>query len=300
VVVDTTVMEKAIAHPTDSRLYHRARERLVKLAREHGVPLRQSYARKSKQALHKAGRYGHAKQFRRMRREVKKLKNWLGRVVRDIERKIAGEPLLAEVFAESLALARRLLAQTRDSRGKLYSLHAPEVECIAKGKARKPYEFGVKVAVAVPVSTPFVIASQALPGNPYDGHTLYRTLTQCFKHTGEVVRRAFVDRGYAGSDQGPTAVHIAGKTRGLTRTLKRKLKRRNAIEPVIGHMKEDGRMDRNWLRGPQGDAMHALLCGAGQNLRLILWKLRLLFAWIFSTWLRVERAQRPPILSSLA
>ena len=114
------------------------------------------------------------------------------------------------------------------------------------------------------------------------------------------MRQAFVDRGYAGSDQGPTAVHIAGKTRGLTRTLKRKLKRRNAIEPVIGHMKEDGRMDRNWLRGPEGDAMHALLCGAGQNLRLILRKLRLLFAWIFSTWLCVERAQRPPMLSSLA
>lgn len=293
VVVDTTVMEKAVAHPTDSKLYHRARERLVALAKAQGVPLRQSYARKSQQSLHKAGRYGHARQFRRMRKEVKHLKNWLGRVVRDIGRKIVGQAHWETLFAVPLALAGRLLRQQRDDRHKLYSLHAPEVECIAKGKARKPYEFGVKVAIATPVATPFVIASHALPGNPYDGHTLYATLLECFKHTGQVVRRAFADRGYRGSDHGPTPVHLAGKVRGLARSLRRKLKRRNAIEPLIGHMKADGKMGRNWIKGSDGDAMHALLCGAGQNLRLILKKLRLLFARFLSRLLDAWQAHAP-------
>jgi len=281
VVVDTTVMEKAIAHPTDSRLYHRSRERLVKLAKRHGVTLRQSYARKSRHTLAKVGRYGHARQYRRLRRETKRLKTWLGRVVRDIERKIADHPDHQVAFANELQLAHRLLKQQRHDKRKLYSLHAPEVECISKGKVRKPYEFGVKVSVATTLRSNFVLASHAVPGNPYDGHTLAKTLLRCFETTGEVVKAAFVDRGYRGCRSSDyMQLYIAGQRRGMTKTLRRKLKRRNAIEPIIGHMKAEGHLDRNYLQGSLGDAINALMAGAGQNLRMILKKLRLLLAWL--------------------
>ncbi len=284
VVVDTTVMEKSIAHPTDSRLYHRCRERLVKQARRHGVTLRQSYQRKSGHALRKAGRYGHAKQYKRMRREVRRLRTWLGRVHRDVERKTSHDPRLKALFSNDLALAARLLEQRKDSTGKLYSLHAPEVDCISKGKARKRYEFGVKVGVATTLRSNFVVASHAMPGNPYDGHTLARTLWRCAVVCGGVVaKRVFVDRGYRGHNVGEisnTQVYIAGQRRGVGRVIRRKLKRRSAIEPIIGHMKSEGLMDRNWLKGSDGDRIHAQLCGAGQNLRMILKKLRLLWPWI--------------------
>lgn len=290
VVVDTTVMEKAIAHPTDSRLYHRSRERLVKLAKCHGIPLRQSYVRKSRHTLAKVGRYGHARQYKRLRRETKRLKTWLGRVVRDIERKIGDHPDHQAAFANELQLAHRLLKQQRHDKRKLYSLHAPEVECISKGKVRKPYEFGVKVSVATTLRSNFVLASHAMPGNPYDGHTLAKTLLRCFETTGKVVKAAFVDRGYRGCQSTDyRQLYIAGQRRGMTPTLKRKLKRRNAIEPIIGHMKAEGHLDRNYLKGPLGDAINALIAGAGQNLRMILKKLRLLLAWLLNWRLAPQR-----------
>src|SRR5829696_1691337 len=159
VIIDTTVQEKAIAFPTDAKLMHRARERLVRLAKRHGVRLRQSYARVGKVALIRHQRYAHAKQFKRANRALRSLRTMLGRVIRDITRTIVGRPELAEVFALPLSLARRVKDQRQRERGrKLYSLHAPEVECIGTGKAHKPYEFGVKVSVATP-STAVGVAS---------------------------------------------------------------------------------------------------------------------------------------------
>ena len=176
VVIDTTVQEKAIAFPTDAKLMHRARERLVRLAQARGVNLRQSYARVGKNALIRHQRYAHAKQFKRATRALRSIRTMLGRVIRDITRKIVGRPELAEVFALPLSRARRVKDQRQRERGrKLYSLHAPEVECIGKGKAHKPYEFGVKVSVATPLNRcrggQFVAHVKALPGNPYDGHS---------------------------------------------------------------------------------------------------------------------------------
>jgi IS5 family transposase len=136
VVVDTTVQEKAVAFPTDAKLAHRARERLVRLAKRHGVRLRQSYARVGKFALIKQQRYAHTRQFKRARRSLRTLKTYLGRVMRDIERAIIRQPALNAAFRRELYLAGRVLAQKRSDRGqKVYSLHAPEVECIGKGKA---------------------------------------------------------------------------------------------------------------------------------------------------------------------
>jgi len=284
VTVDTTVQEKAVAFPTDSKLLNRSRVRLVKLCRKHGIVLRQSYARKGPEALFRTNRYGHARQLRRMRRQVKKLKTYLGRVVRDIERKIAGEPELQAVFAEELALARQLLKQKKTDRNKLYSLHAPEVECISKGKAHQRYEFGVKASIATTNKSNFVVGGLALPGNPFDGHTLVEALNQVRRMTDSVIDEAFVDRGYRGHNEANAAVYISGQKRGIkTVRLKKSLKRRQAIEPVIGHLKSDGLLGRNYLKGTTGDQMNVMLSCAGHNLRLILRRLRLfcrrILAW---------------------
>jgi IS5 family transposase len=270
VTVDTTVQPKAIAHPLDSRLYNRGREILVRLSARHGLVLRQSYQRLAKRALRLASRYAHARQMRRARREIKRLKVFLGRVARDVRRKLAQRPDLAPRFERPLALVERLLAQQKSDRAKLYALHAPEVECLAKGKAHKRYEFGVKVSVAATNREGLVVGMLALPGNPYDAHTLASALAQVERLTGVAVARGYVDRGYRGHRLPERRVFIAGQRRGLTPTMRRELKRRSAIEPVIGHMKNDGRLGRNFLAGRIGDAVNALLCGAGYNLRLIL------------------------------
>lgn len=276
ITVDTTVQEKAVSFPTDSKLLNRSRVRLVKLCRQHGVVLRQSYARKGPQALFKANRYGHARQYRRMRGRVKKLRTYLGRVVRDIERKTANQAEKQVAFAEELGLAKRLLAQQKKDKNKLYSLHAPEVECISKGKAHKRYEFGVKASIATTNKSNFVVGGMALPGNPFDGHTLAKALEQVRRMTGRVIEEAFVDRGYRGHGEKQTTVYISGQKRGIkTQRLKCSLKRREAIEPVIGHLKSDGLLGRNYLKGTQGDQMNVMLSCAGHNLRLILRQLRI-------------------------
>ena len=220
VVVDTTVQPKAIAHPTDARLCHRALQKLVDLAERTGVRLRQSYRRVAKRAAIMVGRYTHAHQFNRARRELKFLRIRLGRVIRDIRRKIGDNETLRERFAHLLALAVRVRFQDHRQRGpKVYSLHAPEVECIGKGKARAPYEFGCKVSIATPATKPkggqFVLHAKALHGNPFDGHTLGPVITELEQQTGVETRRIHVDKGYVprsqsqrevpGVDQRPSA-----------------------------------------------------------------------------------------------
>lgn len=280
VVVDTTVQPKNVAHPTDAKLLNRSRVRLVRLAVRFGVVLRQSYHRVGPQTLLMANRYAHARQMKRMAREVRKLRTFLGRVMRDIERKMPTDPEQEAALREELALARRLLAQQREDKNKLYSLHEPQVACIAKGKAHKRYEFGCKVSVAVTNREGFVVGMQALSGNPYDGHTLAGALEQVERLTGQKPQRCFVDRGYKGHGVKDAEVFISGQRRGLTPTIRRELRRRSVVEPIIGHQKSEGRLDRNFLRGAFGDMANALLSGLGYNLRAILRKLRLLFVWI--------------------
>lgn len=292
VIVDTTVQPKAIAHPTDSRLLNRAREQLVAAAQEQGIELRQSYARVGPTADAQAGRYAHAQQWRRMKREVRKLRTWLGRVIRDVQRK-AGE--IGGKLKDRLETAQRLYEQRRDSKSKLYALHAPEVECIAKGKARTPYEFGVKVSVAVTAKEGVVVGMRSMPGAPYDGHTLHSQLEQVEILTGVKPRIALADRGYRGVEPPEGTKLLISHTRRLPRKLKKLLKRRQAIEPSIGHMKSDGLLARNWLKGSDGDAMHAVLCAAGHNLRLILGRLRaLLWALFGQIVLALQLLAMPP------
>jgi len=297
VVVDTTVQEKAVMFPTDARLINRARERLVRQARQCGVRLRQSYVRVGKLALIKHQRYAHAKQFKRANRSLRKLKTCLGRVIRDIRRKTSGHDDLREAFVRPLYLAERVLSQDRRQRGrKVYSLHAPEVECIGKGKAHRPYEFGVKVSVATTVKRSaggqFVAHVAALPGNPYDGHTLATVIPQMQALLGNVIDRIITDAGYRGHNAPPEhkfKVYTAGQKRRVTEHIKREFKRRSAIEPVIGHLKNDHRMGRNYLAHSSGDAINAVLAAAGYNFRrLIAWLTLLLLRILSALSLEVQ------------
>lgn len=284
VIVDTTVMEKAIAHPTDARLYEKARRRLMALAQEAGLSLRQSYARLAPRLLGQVGRYAHARQFKRMRKALRQLKGYTGRVLRDIQRQLGGiaDDSLRQRIAAEIALVDRLLRQKPKDKGKLYALHEPEVDCISKGKARVRYEFGTKVSVATTHKEGFVVGMRSMPGNPYDGHTLREALEQVEILTDTRPKRAFVDRGYRGHCVTTTAVYSAGSRRGMAPSLLRDLRRRSAIEPMIGHMKTDGRLARCALKGTLGDELHAVLCGCGHNIRMILARLRALWAEILA------------------
>jgi IS5 family transposase len=255
--------------PTDAKLLNLARERLVRLAAGVGVELRQSYARVGKLALIKHQRYAHAHQFKRANKALRKLKTYLGRVIRDIGRRIEGDPLLEQIFAQPLSLSRRVLAQDQRRRGpKVYSLHAPEVECIGKGKAHRPYEFGVKVSVATTAlrskGGQFVTHVAALPGNPYDGHTLATVIPAMEALIGNTIERLLADAGYRGHNASADykfRVYTSGQKRRLTPQIQRELRRRAAIEPVIGHLKAEHRMGRNYLAHRAGDAINAVLAG---------------------------------------
>lgn len=292
--VDTTVQEKAIAFPTDARLYHKMRLALVRRATSLGIRLRQNYRFKGKKLLAKQGRYAHARQMKRAAKMTRGLKTILGRVLRDIERKagkiqgqIADEPL-----RELVAMARRLLQQTRTSKNKIYSVHAPEVECLAKGKAHKRYEFGCKASVATTSKSNWVVGTHALHGNPYDGHTLRGAIAQVERLTGHSPQDVMVDQGYRGHGyEGSAIVHVVRSIpKRATRAVRRMLKRRAAIEPTIGHLKSGNRMDRNYLTGQEGDRINALLSAAGYNLRKLLrWVVFAPIFWLMG-WLKTVRA----------
>lgn len=297
VAVDTTVMEKAIAHPTDARLYERARAQLVALARGAGVELRQSCARLAPRLALQVGRYAHAKQFKRMRKALKKLKGYTGRVMRDLRRHIDDIPegTLRDRIVTRLALVSQLLHQQPKGSDKIYALHEPEVDCISKGKARVRYEFGCKVSVATTLDEGFVVGMRSFPGNPYDGHTLAPALEQVEILTDQRPGLAVVDRGYRGHGVAATRVLISGTRRGLTPKLIADLRRRSAIEAEIGHMKTDGRLARCPLKGTIGDVLFAVLCACGHNIRKILAHLRAWLVLVIATILNaMTRPDRPP------
>ncbi|MFZ4687457.1 MAG: IS5 family transposase [Hyphomonadaceae bacterium] len=303
VTVDTTVATKAVAHPTDSHLLLRAIEWMNRAAKKAGIMLRQSFLRLAQRARREVGRLlhtgGHAQGLRHLRR----MRTFAGRLWRDITRKAGAEAERDPRLALVLERVGRLLAQKPQDRDKLYALHAPEVECIGKGKARVRYEFGVKCSLAVTnaraAGGQFVLGARTVPGNPYDGHTLADQIAQVEALTGQRVRRVYVDRGYRGNklERKGLAV-ILSHTRAIASpTIRREMRRRNAIEPVIGHLKSDGLLERNHLRGATGDAINIVLAAAGQNLRLLLRWLRLLCALIIAAIIGTVCAK--PISSTL-
>lgn len=268
--IDTTVQEKDIRFPTDARLYDRARERLVKAAGERGIKLRQNYNRLSKQTLLKQSRYAHARQMKRARKATKRLRTFLGRVIRDIERKYQSPD---SKLKKLLEVASKIWSQKRKDKNKVYSVHEPHVECISKGKTHKRYEFGCKVSVATTSRGGWFVGAKAIHSNPYDGHTLSKALEQV-ERIAKQPEHAFVDRGYRGHGyNGEVNVHVDKIRRGrIPKSLWGWMKRRSAVEPAIGHLKQDHRMDRNRLKGKAGDKINAILSAAGMNFRkLIKW-----------------------------
>jgi IS5 family transposase len=265
--------------------------------------LRQSYLRVAKRETAKRMYSGRPRQAER---QVRQLRTWRGRLVRDIGRKIAGNTEAKTAFAGPLALVRRLRQQRREDRGpdKLYSLHAPEVECLGKGKAHARFEFGGKVSLATTNALApggqFGLGARSLPGNPHDGHTLAAQITQTERLTDVEVERAYVGRGYRGHDADGARVILSGQKRGLTPTIRRERRRRNASEPVIGQMKDDGHLGRNFLLGAEGDAIHLILAAAGHNFRLLRAWLARLLALLLSLLLASHQSRPAPQLRALA
>ena len=286
VTVDTTAQTKAVAHPTDSHLLLRAVEWLNKLAKKHGIDLRQSYLRLARRARREIGRLIHGRGHKQAMRYLRKMRTWAARLVRDIERKIDGQPDLQHACEPRIERVKQFLAQKPDDKNKIYALHAPEVECIAKGKARTRYEFGVKTSIAVTNARAdggqFVLGVRTAPGLPYDGHTLKDQIAQVERLTGVAVARVYVDKGYRGHGLAAPDIHITQSPGRRTPTIKRELRRRSAIEPIIGHTKSDGLLERNRLAGAKGDAINAILVGAGHNIRLLLAWLRVLLSLLLA------------------
>lgn len=275
-IADTTVMCKNIEFPTDSRLLNKSRKRLVELAKEHGLELRQNYNLVCKRLERKIGGYFHAKQMKRGNKAVKQLRTFVGRVYRDIERKISGNESLREAFRNELDMCNHLITRTKQSKKKLYSLHESGVECIRKGKRHKQYEFGCKVALMIPHAkgNGLIIGCKAVHGNPYDGHTLQSSIEQTERITKVKVKESYLDRGYKGNDAKDVQTFISGQRRGISKVQAKKLKRRSAIEPHIGHMKKIGKLGLCRLKGKLGDEINATLAAAGYNMKLILNYLR--------------------------
>jgi IS5 family transposase len=262
VIVDSTVQEKAVAHPTDSKLLETARAKVVEAAQANGIELKQTYAKEGHDLRFKAGRYAHARQFRRMRKVIKRQRTIVGRLEREVGRKMnALSQAVQEALGHTLDKAKRLVMQTAsrkaaDNRAKLYSWHAPEVECISKGKSRRPYEFGVKVGLAMTLKGNLIVGARSFSGNPYDGHTLHEQILM--QGLGVKPEKVYTDLGYRGVDKDNPDIEIKhrGKDKRLTDEERRLLKRRQAIEPIIGHLKADHRMDRCHLKGATRAAVH--------------------------------------------
>jgi IS5 family transposase len=309
VIVDTTVQEKAIAHPVDSRLLEIARHKVVSAAKRAGIQLKQTFAKEGKALRWKAGGYAHAKQFRRLRRVVKRQRTVLGIVMREVQRKMKIEgfapehPKAASDLTLWLERADRIRTQQRTDKNKLYALHAPEVECIGKGKARKPYEFGVKSAVVVSHQHGLLLGARTFPGNPYDGHILSAVLEQATNLTQDLnlkLKHIVVDLGFRGVDADNPDKEIIhrGKFKSLSVKQKKWLKRRTAVEPAIGHLKSDHRMDRCWLQGALGDALHSLSCAAGYNLRWLLRAIARLGIGALFLRLLLAALEQPPAIAA--
>jgi IS5 family transposase len=268
-VVDTTVMPKNIAFPTDSRLYFKSLKQLVRLAKRFKIPLRQSYVFLGKRTLRLVSKYAHSRKMKQARRETRRLKTYFGRVLREIERHVSHDSELQQIASAWLKTLRQIFEQERTDSPKIYSVHEPQVEYISKGKAHKKYEFGCKASIVVTHKQGLVLSLEAFHGNPFDGHTLKQSIADAERNSATSIHRLFLDKGYRGHQVKDKEVFISGKKK-LTAHFKRLLKRRQAIEPIIGHMKSDGKLDRNYLKGLEGDCLNAILCGIGHNIRLIL------------------------------
>src|SRR4030066_1428977 len=278
VLIDTTVQEKNITFPTDSKLHKKIIEGCRKIAEKEGIVLRQSYKRTVKQLMIDQRFREHPKRKKKANAAARKLKTIAGRLVRDVERKLDDIDRLS-YYDERLWLYLLVLGQRRDDKNKIYSFHSPEVKCISKGKEHKKYEFGNKSSFAITKKSGIVVGAMAFEENIYDGHAIEPQLAQVEDLLGRLPETALVDRGCQGrkSILGVN-IKIPGSGKGKTAYKKRKererFRRRASIEPIIGHLKQDHRMLRNYLKGVEGDMINTLLAGAAFNMMKMLRKIR--------------------------
>jgi IS5 family transposase len=280
VVVDTTVQEKNITFPTDTKLAAKIVRGGVKMARRHGVKLRQSFERTVPKLL--AAQRGRRTKggADRARKAARRLKTIAGRVVRQLDAAVPQESR----DRRWVETAKKILSQKRSDSGKIYSLHEPEVYCVSKGKEHKKYEFGAKASLVVGKNGGVILGAYSLPENDYDGHALEPTLEQVERVAGYRPAVAIGDKGFRGQSHcGETEVVTPGRVKKNAsvyekRKARKRFRRRAAIEPRIGHLKSDFRLDRNFLKGQIGDAINLLLAAAASNLSL--WMRQVLFALV--------------------
>jgi IS5 family transposase len=271
ILIDSTVQEKNITFPTDTKLYKKIADRCVAIAEEEGVRLRQSYRRTTKKLILDQRFRNHPKNFKKARRSARKLKTIAGRLVRDVRRKLP-EGILA-YYSELLDIFNRVLEQTRTSPNKIYSLHEPQVYCIGKGKAHKKYEFGAKASIAVTKDSGIIVGAVSHPTNVHDSKTLVEVISQSSELRGQCPEVAICDKGYRGKSKvGETRILIpkpSGKraTPYQRQKARKRFRRRAGIEPIIGHLKSDYRMFRNYLKGSAGDSINLMLAAAAFNFK---------------------------------
>ena len=281
VVVDTTVQEKNITFPTDTKLAAKIVRGGVKMAGRHGVKLRQSFERTVPKLL--AAQRGRRTKggAARARKAARRLKTIAGRVVRQLD---AAVPMESR-DRRWVETAKKILSQKRSASRKIYSLHEPEVYCMSKGKEHKKYEFGAKASVVVGKNGGVILGAYSLPENDYDGHALEPTLEQVERVAGYRPAVAIGDKGFRGQSHcGQTEVVTPGRGKNNAsayekRKARKRFRRRAAIEPRIGHLKSDFRLDRNFLKGQVGDAINLLLAAAASNLSLWMRQVLLRLVW---------------------
>lgn len=282
VSVDTTVQEKNITYPTDAKLHKKIVDKCVSIAKKEGIGLRRSYVRTTKQLVRETYNGHHPKRSKRANSAKRKLKTIAGRLVRELERKL---PPYA--YNTTVTMFNQVLSQTKTSKNKVYSLHEPEVYCIAKGKAHKKYEYGCKGSITLTQNTGIIVGAMTFSNNPYDGHTLTEVLAQTNKLTGRYPKTATVDRGYKGVKTiKSTDIIKPSKPVKRDNTYQKKkkrqhCKRRAAIEPIIGHIKHDHRAVRNYLKGVSGDQINFVMAASAFNYKKLMKKLRAKALWFY-------------------
>lgn len=270
VVVDTTVQEKNITFPTDTRLYTKIVIKCACIAKRTGIKLRRSYKKELRERLRTLRFHRSAKNAWAHRKARQRIKTIAGAIFRDVQRKMPHG--MRTQYAEDFVIFERVLQQKKNDSRKIYSLHEPQVACIAKGKAHKKYEFGTKAGLVMTKTTALIVGVRSFEGNPYDGDTLKELLADVARTTGIVPQKALCDRGFKGREKiGKTAIHTPVVSTGLNAAEKQRNRkdygRRSAIEPVIGHVKHDHRMARCLLKGAIGDAMNLFMAAAAFNLK---------------------------------
>ena len=274
VLIDSTVQEKNITYPTDAKLHKRIIDKVNKIAKQEGIILRQTYTRTLKQLLIDQRFHSHPKRRKKAKAALRKIKTIAGRQVRDIERQFTQEQ--KDKYQDVFIILNKILIQQKGDKNKIYSIHEPEVSCIAKGKEAKKFEFGNKSGIVLTKTTKIVVGALAFEGNPYDGHTLDEHLIQTEYLTEKRPKIGIVDRGYKGKKDidGTKIILPSAPKKGSTSYQKQKARKRfrarAGIEPVIGHIKHDHRMLRNYLKGANGNQLNTILAGTGFNLKKML------------------------------